>query len=1067
MLFVLVGLLGLIAWQRLPKTFMPDLHYPQLMVLTSYPNASSLEIETLVTKTVEEACATVKGVRRLHSKSKEGLSLVTVVFNWGVNMDFASLNLREKIDLIKGKLPREAQEPRIEKFNPFARPVMVLSISGTRSEQSLLQIAKRPVAELLEKVPGVAAVSLTGGLEREILIELEQARLATMQIPILDVIDAVKQGNITYPAGTVKDDTYEYVVRVKGAYNHPKEIERTAVKLDDDKLLPSDHQTRQQRKPVQVKPSANQKTSNLVLLSELGTVSDTVKERSSYARYNGQDNIALAVLKQGDAHSLDVASAVKAKLPVIQSKLPHGIKLSVVYDQSTFIQTGIKQMVQTAIIGAMLACVVLVVFLGSWRQAFIVGITIPLAVLGACFLMLMQGITLNTLSLAGIAIGIGLLVDGAIVVIENISRHQDLGCSPGQAAVQGAREVLGAVTSSIGTTLVVFLPLIFVSGLLGQLFEDLSWSIIYTQLVALAAAFTLIPMLASRKQQKQSRQPVAKRINPTIKQGVARIHASQLGRRWEKMKQQYLNLLDWCMHYPLRVLGLTLVVWLLSLIVLIALPRALFPKLEQEQLLLHLTMPLGTRLDVTNQVVGRIEEQLATLPAVTHQNVTVGSIVQAGVQPLGSHEAELLLDLNSQSKLNNEQVVQTIKQKLTLIDLMGGRVQFEAAGHNWSALSSGQAPVMVEIKGYQLQRLQEASQQVMTSLNQVSGLAGVQSSFQLNAAEIGIDVDRDQAATYSLSVTDLAKTVLAAVRGKVASKYREDGKEIDIRVRLSSDDRDNQAALNQLLVHSPLGMNLPLRAVAEVKKGSGPNEIIRYDQQRTVLVTANLKGVSINRIQSRLEQLLMEQRKAYPQLSFSLTGDVSQMRASFQSLKAILIISLLLVYMIMAAQFESFWKPLIIILTIPLTLLGLAPALLLTGHQLSAMAGMGMILLIGIVVNNGIVLIDYLNQQQSRYGQSLKAALREACQVRLRPIVMTAGTTILGLMPLALGLGSGTQMQAPMAVVVVSGLLVATALTLLVLPAMMIVVQEQVIDRLPGWQSVEVQHEVSNQPETY
>ncbi len=1025
MLYALVFLLGFLAWQRLPREFMPSLEFPQLVVLTVYENASSREVETLITKVIEEACGTVKGVRRIHSLSKEGISLVTVEFQWGVDMDFASLNLREKIDLTKVKLPREAGEPRIEKYNPFALPVMVLSLSGKRTAQELLKIAKRPVAELMEKVPGVAAVSLTGGLEREIIIELDQAKLANYQVSILQAGEAVSRGNVTYPAGTVKDETYEYVVRVMGAYAAPEEINQVVVKVDRDKLFPSDMFSRGragQRRSPEKSYREKQTAAPLVLLSSLGIVRDTFKERASYARYDGQENISLAILKQGDAHVTEVAAAARKKLDNIKSKLPHGLELKIIYDQSLFIKAGIRQMVNAGLMGACLAFLVLFLFFRDCRNALIVSAAIPSSILAALFLMHLKGITLNTVSLAGLAVGIGLLVDGAIVVVENITRHKEAGKASSLAALTGAREMLGPVTSSVGTTIVVFLPLIFVLGIIGQVFRDLSWAVVFSQMASLVVAFTLVPMLAGMIFRPGALHPP--RFLDFLYQAAGRL------------RDRYEHILKWCLDHAGRTLIFAAIIWIGSLGLTGLLPRSLFPSLDQDQFILHLKMPLSTRLEITNNTAKKLEALLTKIPEVKHCMVTVGSLPQQGLQPLGGHEAQLVIDLAGSRQRSAAEIIQEIKGGIEGLALAGGRVVFQQPGGTFSELAGKGAPIIVEIKGYELKNLRRVSRQLQDRLKGISEIYNVNTSLDLTTPEIEIKVNRDQAAVYSLSVADMAKTLLTAVRGRVVSKYREEGREIDIRVRLAEQDRMDLKALRRLLIRSPLEIDVPLEAVAAIKHGTGPSEILHYDQQRTVLVTAGLYGKPLDKLRPEIEDILEELREQNPDLGLTLTGEAARIEESFASLKIILIISLLLVYMIMAAQFESFGQPFLIILTIPLALIGMGPALLLAGHSLSAMAGMGLVLLCGIIVNNGIVLLDYINQRRQKDSSSLKTVLQEACRVRLRPIVMTAATTILGLLPLALGLSRETQMQAPLAIVVVSGLFVSTCLTLVILPSM-------------------------------
>lgn len=1027
MLTLTVVLFGVMAWFKLDREFMPELQFPQLVVMTSYPNASSQEVENLVTKVIEEAAGTVKNVHRIHSSSREGISIATVEFLWGTPMDMASLNLREKVDLAKAKLPRDSGEPRIEKFNPFALPVVTLSLSGAKGDYELLTLARRPVGELLEKTRGVAAVSITGGREREILVELDQSKLSARSLPILEVGQAVARSNITYPAGTVKDKTFEYVVRVLGAFDHVEDLKDIVVAVDRSRLSSALSPSEARRKKQQ--GAAPHEAPHPLTLSALGDIKDTFAEISSHSRYDGQPNISIAILKQADANVVRVADEVKAKLPEIRSKLPKGVQLNVVYDQSLFVKAGIHGMVRDGLLGGALAFLILLLFLGNWQDAIVVSTAIPISILTALFIMYAKGMSLNTITLAGLAIGIGHLVDGAIVVQENIARRRAMGQSAESSASEGGAEVFGAVTSSILTCVAVFLPLVFVSGVIGQVFRDLSWSVIFSQLASLVVAFTLIPMMSA-----------------VIGKGkrTTRLH-EHLAKKAKAWVALYDRLLTYALEKPATVLKGALIACLGSLVILYFMPKSVFPNVEGDQILMRLDMPMGTALDKTNETCRLIEDALKEFPEIEHRSATVGSLVQEGLQPLGAHQAQIVLDLKKRRRRSAQETVQMLKKRLSA-SALGGRLYFFEQGGTFSFLGSQGAPVVIEVKGYELGKLESAARQISDRLKNVGGLYNVRTSVSEPAPELQLQVKRDALANVSLSVSDLAETVLAGVKGKVVSKFREAGKEIDIRIRLRPEDRNDILSIESLLAHSPLDLDVPIRSVAYVREGRGPSEITRYDQQRTVLVSADLAGRSVNAVAADIHPIL-EAYRGDKDFSLSLTGEWARMAESFSSLKIVLFLSIAFVFMIMASQFESLWQPLNILLTIPLALIGLAPALVLTGHKLTAMAGMGMILLAGIVVNNGIVLVDFVNQSRAG-GMSLRAALRHGCHTRLRPILMTAIATILGMLPLSLGIGEGADMQAPMAVVVVSGLFVSTLLTLIVVPALFVVMEEHLLPRI-------------------
>jgi HAE1 family hydrophobic/amphiphilic exporter-1 len=1016
---VAVALFGVLSWFRMDREFMPAMDFPQLVVLTSYSNASSQEVENLVTKPVEEAAGTVKNVQRIHSASREGISIVTVEFVWGTNMDVASLNLREKVDLAKAKLPREAGEPRVEKFNPFALPVITLSLSGPWEDHELLTLARRPVGELLEKARGVAAVTITGGREREIQVDVDQSALASRGLPIVEVGQALSRSNITYPAGQVKDNTFEYVVRVLGAFNKVQDLNRVAVAVDrarlSSTLTPNEAREKKRRGP------AARQAGQPILLGDVAHVKDGFAEEQSYSRYDGRATVTLAVLKQAESNVVRVADDVKARLDNIRSKLPAGARLDIVYDQSTFVKDGLRGMWNDSLLGGLLAFLILLVFLGTLKEASTVSIAIPISLLATVTLMEWKGLSLNTITLAGLAIGVGNLVDGAIVVQENISRHRAMGKAPEEAAIMGAREVFGAVTSSNLTTIAVFFPLIFVTGLVGQIFGGLSWAVIFSNLTSQVAAFTVIPMLAAARQ------------------GEGKV-PDFVNRLWSKVKplgDRYTRALSYALVHPGRVVGWTAAAFAVSITLLSLMPRTLFPKAEGKEILLRLDLPAGSPLSRTNEVCLSVERTLKEIPGIAHTAVTVGSIPQEGLQPLGPNQAQIVLALTHRHRPRTGEIVALIQEKFKF--MKAARLYAFEQGGTFSFLGGGGgAPVAVEVKGSDLAVLEDVAQELMGEMKSIPGLSNVRTSISERAPELQLNVRREALADVSLSVSDLAETALTALKGKVVSKFREVGREIDIRLRLRKADRESPLAVSELLVHSPLDLGVPLGSVAHVQKGHGPSEILRFDQERTILVSADLAGRSLANISRDVERILAPYKNRRD-VSLTPTGEAARMAESFRNLKIVLALSILFVFMIMAAQFESLWEPFLILFSIPFSLIGMAPALFLFGHEVSAMAGMGVVLLAGIVVNNGIVLIDFVNQSRND-GLPLIEGLRNGCSTRLRPILMTALTTILGMTPLALGLGEGADLQAPLAVVVVSGLLVSTVLTLLVLPALFVLV---------------------------
>ena len=1069
---VTVIVFGVISWFSLDQEYMPELQFPQLTILTHYSNASSQEIENLVTKVIEEAAGTVKNARQIHSISREGISIVTVEFNWGTHMDLASLNLREKVDLVKAKLPRESGEPRIEKFNPFALPVVTLSLSGKLSEKQLLDVARRPIAELLEKLSGVAAVQLVGGREREIQVEVDAAQLTARGLTLTDVGQSIARSNLTYPAGTVKNDLFDLLVRVEGYFVSPSDLSNIAVSLDRANITSSANA----QKYFELKRTAlysGKKIPQPITLGTIATVQDGLAENTSYSRLDQSANVSISVLKQADSNIVKVARAIKKRLPEIQSKLPEGVQLQLIYDQSIFIRAGINSMLWDSLLGGLLAFIVLLVFLRSWRDSLIVSVSIPFSILVTLFMMELKGMTLNTVTLAGLAIGIGMLVDAAIVVQENIARHKEFQPNIQEAAIQGTQEVVGAVGGSIATTIAVFFPLIFVTGIMGQLFKDFSWVVVFSQLASLVVAFTVIPLLSvvfSRKHEKierltekeyQLRKQKIKNEFLVFNWKFWKINKIDLRKNFnfifltdfkflneyffrleEKLLDYYEGKIRFALDHPKKIFKTIGVLLGVSLVVLFFMPKTVFPELESDEILVRLNMPVGTPLEKTNERTKELESLFSRVPEIKHMSVTVGSLLQEGLQPLSSYQAKLLLRLDEDRKLSSKKCVEKLKKILEGAHWTYGSVFFHEQGGSFSFLGDSlSSPILVEIKGHHLSNMEKIAVQLKDELGKIKGVYNVRTSMSDPSPELQLNVKRAELSHFSLSVAELAEEILMALRGKVVSKFHELGKEIDIRVRLRPEDRKNTDSIKKLYVHSPLDLDVPLNAVVDVQEGWGPSEILRYGQQRTILVSADFSGRSLDSVFKKIEGLFKTHRTS--EISLYLTGEKSKIADSFHSLIIVLILSILFVYMLMAAQFENLWQPLLILITIPLAIIGMPWGLLLRWEPLSAPAAMGLVFLGGIVVNNGIVLIDFINQEGVHHSD-LRTSLIDAGRLRLRPILMTALTSVLGMIPLALGIGEGSEAQAPMAIVVVSGLFVSTLLTLIVLPSLYFIVANKI-----------------------
>jgi len=1005
-LFVI--LFGSISLFNLPQELFPPISFPQLTVATVYSNAAPEEIETLITKPVEEAVGTVSGLRRVRSISKEGISLVFGEFGWNENMDFATLKVREKIDLMKERLPRESEEPLVMKHNPLERPIMTLSVTGKRSPVAVREIARRDIKDSLEKVEGVASATISGGLEREILVEIDQARLFARDVPIMDVVHAITNANLNYPAGTIKESFYEYLIRTLGEFQTVEEIRDIPVKtIKDDENMYQASPEDEERKIAH--------ETNLVLLRDIADVKDTYKERTSYSRYNKNATVLVSVQKQAQTNTLLVVNRLKRVIGQLEEELPEDIGIVVVNDESKFIRESIKGVRDAAILGGIIVFFVLFFFLRNWRTSGIVTVSMPVSIMAVFIAMHSGGISLNMMSLGGLALGVGMLVDNAIVVLENITRHREMGKLANQASGEGAQEVSNAIIAATLTTVFAFLPMGFVYGMAGQLFKQLAFTVICSLIASLFVALSLVPLLYTKiKSVSGHEQVFTKYVD-----------------RFEAFLKNFLE-------NKSKGFIAVIVIFILSLMVYQALDKELLPKMDQGKFVVKVNMPAGTNLEGTNQVVMKIENFILSLPEVRDASVIVGST--RGKRPedifqrLEAHQAEMVVRLKAKRRIRTKELVQKLDKKISDIGLEDVRVEYLLDEGVFGGTVEESSPIVIEVKGKNIPEMQVIVQRLIVMLNNIRGIYGVKTDTPERAPETQVIIDKDRAALYQLSVVDIAQTTQAALRGYIASEFKEKGYEVDIRVRLREIDRDNFDKLARVQLNSPTGTKVPLGSLVRFVSSRGPNEIKRRDQERTIIVSANIFRRPLKDIVGEIERGV-EKMKVSDEYTVKLAGESEEMKISFASLRNAIILAVILVYMIMAAQFESLWQPFIIMFTFPMAIIGVILALMLTGTSVNVVVLLGVVVLGGIVVNNGIVLIDYINILRAK-GMSVYDSVCEASKARLRPILMTAVTTILSLIPMSLAAGEGAELRAPLAISIMGGLFVSTFLSLFIIPSL-------------------------------
>jgi HAE1 family hydrophobic/amphiphilic exporter-1 len=1020
MVFMGLIVFGILAWLQIPQELFPNISVPQLQIITKYPNAAPEEIENLITKVIEEGVGTVPNLRRVRSISKEGISAVTLEFRWGTDMGFAHLAAREKLDRLKDRLPQEAEEPIIKRVNPFSHPVLMISVTGGLALPVMTELCEDIVKKKLEKTDGVASVTISGGQKREILVEVDRGRLDASRVSLPMIVDALKNANFDYPAGSTQGKVVEYLVRTHGRFTKVSDIGKTIVQVQNPELDPVYKWKKTGDDRDHMGAGEEQR---LIPLENLATIKESLQDKTSFSRYNGKENISIAIQKQADANTVEVSKGVRDALNELRASLPADFKMDVIYDESGYISEALSTMRNNIVIGGLLAFFVLFFFLGDLRDALFAGLAIPVAILMTILMIYACGFSMNMLTLAGMALSVGSMSDFSICITDNITRHhKQFGKPLIGAAIDGTNEMMVSMFTSMLSNIVVFLPLMFVSGIAQQLFQGLVIVTIFTHFTAFLVSVTFIPRMAAYPLKISFVQ------NPPA--WLTRMVLTK--DKQNKLLDKYARLLGRVLDHP-RVVGeIVVAVLVLSIVTLVLTPKVFMPKMDQGQFIVQLNMPIGTRLEITDEVARKLEIILGGFKNV-NTALTVGSAQEdEEIEALQPNQARLAVTVDLSKSMTTNEVIEKFKTLAQRENLEGGHLTYLLQDSPLRSALAGGAPIEVEVKGQDLTRLKYLSDELTKKLEEDPYFYGVQTTFSLPSKETQVIVDKDRAAAYQLSVLDIARTSLIAIKGMVATKFKDGADDIDIRVRLREADRSNNESVRQLALRSPRGLMVSLNDVAQILPGTGASEIRHLDQQRAFIVTAEVTGASASKAIARARKLLKEYR-VFRDYSLELGGESRRIAESFSSLKYTFVLAILLIYMIMAAQFESVIQPLIIMTTVPLSVIGVAVALFATNMPLSSVAALGVVILAGIVVNNGIVLIDCINNLVVA-GMPVRQAIIEGSLGRVRPILMTMFTAVLGSLPLAIGLGKGDELAQPLAIVTFGGLFVSTLLTLLLIP---------------------------------
>lgn len=1057
-----VLLFGIVSLSRLNVNLLPELSYPTLTIRTEFQGAAPIEVENLITKPVEEAVGVVKGVQQVRSISRAGQSDVVLEFEWGTDMNIANLDVMSKLDAVQ--LPLEAEKPVTLRFDPTLDPIMRYALfyddqasENTNDDASvnyasydnlsspdaisrlkgLRVLADEQLKKSLESSLGVASVKISGGLEEEIQVNIDQRRLSYLNIPIENVTQILSAENVNLSGGRLEEGSQQYLVRTLNEFKTVDQIRNVVIGRNGN---------------------------NTIYLKDVAEVEQAYKEREAITRLNGSEAVEIAIYKEGDANTVATAEAVEARMSEIRDILPEEMSMVKVYDQSVFIASAVNEVKNAGIIGGILAVLVLYLFLRNFWTTVIISVSIPVSIIATFNLMYGNDISLNIMSLGGIALGIGMLVDNSIVVLENIARHKEMGKGIIESAREGAGEVGMAVVASTLTTIAVFFPLVFVQGIAGQLFRDQALTVTFSLLASLLVAITLIPMMSSIGGSKIKAEPLQLKEPKTkfgrglrairmflfytiptaitkavkfllkwISRGTKALFSPLVyvfDRSYRVIEDVYTNMLRWALDHRFIVLASAILIFSGSVALVPRIGVELIPQLSQGEFSVEFKLPPGTPIEKTDaalravQTSARDHDHIQTTFAVAG----TGNRMDANPDEGGENWGEMNVTLSSGSSANEEEIAMD-KLRSSLSQVPGLQYKFERP-----SLFSFSTPIEIEISGFDLDKLKQAGDAVARTLSSNNRFADVKSTMETGSPEIQIIFDRDKAASLGLQVHEVADRIVSNVRGDIATRYSWRDRKIDVLVRARQADRTSIDEIQRLIVNPNSERPIPLSAIAEVQIANGPGEIRRVAQQRVALVSANLNYGDLGEAAEEVEQALAG--ITLPSGIFAeIAGQNEEMSESFRSLMFALGLAIFLVYLVMASQFESLLHPFIILFTIPLALVGAILALFLTGTTISVVVFIGLILLIGIVVNNAIILIDIINQMRMKGMEKLEA-IREGGKSRLRPILMTTLTTTLGLLPLAIGFGDGAELRAPMGITVIGGLLVSTLLTLLVIPVM-------------------------------
>ena len=995
MMIMALIVLGLFSYTKLNIDLFPDIDFPYVTATTVLPGAGPQQMETDVTKKVEDAVNTIGGIDHIQSISQEGVSIVVIQFKLEVDGKQAAQEVREKISAARANLPTDIKDPVIQRIDPASQPIFVLTASGDRTDKEITTYTKNVIKKRLENVPGVGKVELVGGAEREIQIEVDATRLQAYNLSIQDVIQSVGAANLEVPAGNLTKGKQQLLVRTMGKYTNVADFNDVIVASPGGKT---------------------------VHLSDVARVSDGEVEQTSLTRVNGKPAVGLNIMKQSGGNTVRVADAINKQLERIKKELPADLRLTVARDNSTFIRDAVNDVLFDILYGGLLAIIVVYLFLATIRPTIISAIALPTSIIASFIIMYALNFTLNMMSLLALSLAVGLLIDDAIVVIENIYRHMQKGESPMEAAKAATSEIGLAVMATTFTIVAVFIPVAFVPGIVGRFFYQFGITVSVSVMVSLFVAFTLTPMLASRFLHEEDEE--LKPEGNILRKGLYYFNHS-----FELLSHWYQGASRWALKHRGTVLLISIGIFFSSFYLMRFLGSSFFPSSDQGEFIITVQTAPGSSLEQTRLICAQLDSAARTRPEVITTLVTIG----AGNDPVTKGNVLVKLVKKQNRKKGIEQLEDEMRAEFSSI--AGAKLGFQLQG----GIGGSQKPVIMSVRGDDLVKLEKIASSVERIVRTTPGAVDVDNSLEITKPEVRIAIDREKASDLGVNVGLIASTARAMVDGYVATQFQVEDEQFDVRVRLRKEDRTSIDDIRDMTVKSNKDIGnqqkvlVPISSVADIRQGSGPSKINRFDRQREIRIDANLSGRMLGDVLADIQKhtKTMELADGY---SVSVTGQGQMQEESFGNILLSLGLAIVFVYIVLAAQFESFSLPLAIMLALPMSLIGAVLGLLAFNSAISVMSMIGIIMLMGLVTKNGILLVDYANVLRDR-GMERNAALVEAGATRLRPILMTTFAMIFGMVPVAFALGEGSEFRAPMGQAVIGGLITSTLLTLFIVPA--------------------------------